>query len=102
MKIDNIETATSVARREGSDGFAIGGGDVSPWNSRLGQRQIGPEAEAAVMVQKAKRMEYGAKNSGIIIAKGWRTGPSGLEAAGCTSSEAYLMPQTKNLRESHR
>jgi hypothetical protein len=54
------------------------------------------------MVQRAKRMEHGAKDSGIISAKGWRTSPSGLEAAGCTSSKAYLMPQTKNLRENHR
>ena len=49
------------------------------------------------MVQRAKRMEHGAKDSGIIIAKGWRTSPSGLEAAGCTSSEAYLNFKQKTL-----
>jgi hypothetical protein len=49
MNIYNIETATSVARRGGSGSFAAGGGDVSPFHCRLGQRQTGPEVEAVVM-----------------------------------------------------
>jgi hypothetical protein len=53
MNIDNIETATSVARREGSGSFAAGGGDVSPGNSRLGQRQTGPKTQTAIMMHGA-------------------------------------------------
>jgi hypothetical protein len=58
MSIDNIETATSVARREGSGSFAAGGGDVSPGNSRLGQGQTGPKVATVVMTHGAERMEY--------------------------------------------
>jgi hypothetical protein len=57
IKIENSKNgkcvytiATSVARRGGSGSFAAGGGDVSPGNSRLGQGQTRPEAEAVVMM----------------------------------------------------
>jgi hypothetical protein len=87
MNIYNSETATSVARRGGSGSFAAGGGDVSPTNCRLGQRPAGPEIATVVMT-------HGAKDRGMT-ARGWRTGSSGLEAAGRTSSGVYLRPQMK-------
>jgi hypothetical protein len=86
-------TATSVARRGGSGSFAAGGGAVSPGNSRLGQRQTGPEAEAVVIAQRAKRRAHGVEDSGIT-AKGLRTSPAGLKAAGLVLKRSA--PETSN------
>ncbi len=63
---DHTITAASaqkplLARRGGSGGFAAGGGDVSPGNSRLGTRQTWSEAEAAVMTHGAECVGHGEK-----------------------------------------